>query len=144
MPKADLTKPAVQIDKRRNAALEKFFGLTDKVLKHISWSIEASKPCTACTFINGSYTPGKAKTADGMCAMCLNTGLVPDVSQRNWASGEIADRIAPKPKAVEMTVDKAEERKELEKEVGDLKDEVLDLQLQQLGVKFDDDVKAEG
>lgn len=125
-----------KIDKRRKDALDKFFGLTDKAIAHITWSMKATVVCTACSLtVDGKYTPGKAKTEDGKCGMCANTGVVPDKSQRNWATGEIAERVAPKPKAVEMTVDKASDRKELEQELSSSSDADLDKQLEALGVK---------
>lgn len=128
-------KAETPVDTLRKNALAKFFGLTDKVMKHVEWSIEATKPCSACTYIEGQgYKAGKAKTEDGRCALCLNTGLVPDVQQRNWATGEIAPRIAPAPKAVEMSVDTTNDRAELEAEISQLGQEVLDLQLKNLGV----------
>jgi hypothetical protein len=127
------------IDTKRKNAIEKFFGLTEKVLRHIEWSIEATKVCVACSSTvdkegHITHVPGKALDKDGKCAMCHGTNLVPDVQQRNWATVEIADRIAPKPKAVEMTVDKADERKDLEEEIKKLKDHDLDRQLIALGV----------
>lgn len=133
-------KAGVKIDDKRKEAIEKFFGLTEKVLKHIEWSITCTKVCTNCSVIpikdskEMQHVPGKAVDAEGKCAFCHGSNLVPDVQQRNWATGEIADRIAPKPKAVEMTVDKTEERKELEQEVKKLKDAELDKQLEVLGV----------
>src|SRR4026209_888169 len=98
------------IDKKRKDAIEKFFGLTEKVLKHIEWSIGATRVCNNCStkeLASGEekHVPGKAKDAKGKCAFCHGLNVVPDVQQRNWATGEIADRIAPKPKAVEMSVE---------------------------------------
>jgi len=137
-PKPENEKSAA-VDKRRKDAFEKFFGLTEKALEHIKWSLGATQVCQACVFVDGQgFKAGKAKTADGLCAMCGNTGVVPDKTQRNWATQEVAERIAPKPKAVEMTVDKAEERKELETQVSKLEDTVLDLQLKALGVNLEE------
>lgn len=129
-------KTEINIDVRRKSALEKFFGLTDKVLKHIQWSIESTKPCTACSLIKDEFIPGKAKTEDGKCAFCFNTGLVPDKDQRNWATSEVVDRISPKPKAVEVSGDKSEDRDEIEKEVQALDNTKLDEALRAMGVTF--------
>lgn len=122
------------IDGKRKSAIEKFFGLTDKVLKHIEWSLDATRPCTACVFVENVFKPGKAKSEDGKCAMCFNTGVVPDTNQRNWATGEIADRVAPKPKAVELSADKSDERNEIERELQGLDNASLDAQLTAMGV----------
>lgn len=118
------------IDKKRKDAIEKFFGLTEKVLKHIEWSIVATKVCTNCSVTGeGVHVPGKAKDVDGKCAFCHGLNVVPDVQQRNWATGEIADRIAPKPKAVEMTMEQKSSVEELEEEMKKLPPEELKRQM---------------
>lgn len=118
MPRHAKDQPTVQIDKKRRDALDKFFGLSVKAMKHIEWSLDSTMICTACTVGNErQIIPGKARTAEGKCAFCNSTGYVPDKQQRNWASGEIADRIAPKPKPMEMTIENNVSINELEKEM---------------------------
>lgn len=105
------------IEKKRKDALEKFFGLSSKAMKHIEWSLEATIVCNSCTVnATGGHLPGKAKDDEGKCAFCHAKGHVPDKNQRNWATGEIADRIAPKPKPMEMTIDSGATLDELEKD----------------------------
>ena len=124
-------KTESDIDKKRKNAIEKFFGLTEKVLKHIEWSIVATKVCTNCSvdLKTNAHLPGKAVDAEGKCAFCHGLNVVPDVQQRNWATGEIADRIAPKPKSVEMTVDQKSNVEELEEEMKKLPPEELQRQV---------------
>ena len=119
------------LENKRREVINKFLGLTDKMIAHIEWSIIAIKPCVACD-LDGK---AKAKDVTGACAMCHGTKLVPDVVQRNWATIEIAERISPKPKSVEMTIDKSDDIKALESEVAKLKSEDIDTQLAALGVK---------
>ena len=126
----DTKKVESHIDTKRKNAIEKFFGLTDKVLKHIEWSITATKVCVNCTQMNdGTMRPGKAVDSDGKCGFCHGSNVVPDTVQRNWATGEIADRIAPKPKAVEMTVDQKSNVEELEEEMKKLPPDELKRQV---------------
>lgn len=115
-----------KIDKKRRDALEKFFGLSVKAMKHIEWSLESKVICTSCSVdANGNHKAGKAKNASGNCAFCDATGYVPDKEQRNWATGQVADRIAPKPKSVEMSVEQTTTVEELEKDmVGKTDDEL--------------------
>ena len=121
-----------KIEKLRAEAIERFFNLTDKVLDHIKWSIKADKPCMHCD-INGN---AKAKDENNLCAMCHGTKLVPDTIQRNWATDEVITRIAPAPKAVEMSVEQKSIIPELEEEVKKLSKEDLDKQLSALGIIF--------
>lgn len=95
------------IDALRQSTIEKFFGLTDKIMKHILWSVEAQVPCGSCSrdAATGAHIPGRAKDADGNCSFCHGSYMVPDKNQRNWATEKIAERIAPPPKTVEMNVD---------------------------------------
>lgn len=128
MPKAEAVKQVKgesEIDRKRKGALERFFGLTDKALKHIEESIEARKPCYLC----------RGVVKDGViCPVCTNSGLVPDIDQRNWATEQVVDRIAPKPKSIELGPDKTGEREEIEKQIEGLSDAALDEQLKALGI----------
>lgn len=136
MPKADnplSANKAKEVDKRRVAAFERFFGLTEKALKHIESGLDAVKTCVSCTVREGVFYPGKFRTEDGKCGFCLNLGVVPDLDQRNWASLEITERVAPKPKSVEMAVETTN-KIELEKEAASLSDVDLDKQLAALGI----------
>ena len=113
-------KPGAVVDKRRKDVLEKFFGLTDKMMEHLAWSITATKPCTTCN-TEGKvvvYKNGEVVSED-TCRFCDGTKKIKDVDQRNWATEQIGDRAAPKVKAVETT-DKVEERKEFEKDFSPL------------------------
>lgn len=125
-------KIETSIDRKRNDVLKRFFGLTNKVFKHIEWSLESEKICTACQKDpgTGKHKPIKAEDKDGKCAFCHGTYKIPDVSQRNWAAGELTDRISPKPKAVEMSIEK-KDTKELEKELSVLSDSKLDAMLKE-------------
>ena len=115
-----------KIDRKRRDALEKFFGLSVKAMKHIEWSLESKVICTSCSVDhNGIHKAGKAKNATGNCAFCDATGYVPDKEQRNWATGQVADRIAPKPKSVEMQIEQTTTNVELEKEMVGKSDEEL-------------------
>src|SRR3990167_4812014 len=128
MPKAEAARQSrgeTEIDRKRKGALERFFGLTDKALKHIEQSIEANKACYLCR--------GMAKP-DVICPVCLATGVVPDIDQRNWATEQVVDRIAPKPKAVEIGGDKAVERDEMEQKLSQMADEELNRLVTTLGV----------
>src|SRR3990167_9886194 len=128
MPKAEAVKQVKcesEIDRKRKGALERFFGLTDKALKHIEESIEARKPCYLC----------RGVVKDGViCPVCTNSGLVPDIDQRNWATEQVVDRIAPKPKSIELGPDKTGEREELEEQISQLTESDLDAQLKALGI----------
>ena len=128
MPKAEAARQSrgeTETDRKRKGALERFFGLTDKALKHIEQSIEANKACYLCR--------GMAKP-DVICPVCLATGVVPDIDQRNWATEQIVDRIAPKPKSIELGPDKTVERQELEEQISQLTESDLDAQLKALGI----------
>ncbi len=129
------------IEKQRKVAIEKFFGLTEKVLKHIQWSIESTRVCNSCSVkeVNGVeiHIAGKAKDAEGKCVFCHGLNVVPDVQQRNWATGEIADRIAPKPKSVEMSVEQKSNVEELEDEMKRLPTEQLEQQVKILSFSSD-------
>lgn len=115
-----------KIDKKRRDALEKFFGLSLKAMKHIEWSLESKVVCSSCAVdANGAHRPGKAKNDKGNCAFCDATGYVPDKEQRNWATGQVADRIAPKPKSVEMAIEQTTTVEELEKDMVSKTDEEL-------------------
>lgn len=106
------------VDKKRKDVLDKFFGLTSKALKHIEWSLESTVICTACSVgMEGKHVAGKAKNAEGNCKFCEARGHVPDKQQRNWAVGEIADRIAPKPRPTEMTIETVSGVEDFEKEL---------------------------
>jgi hypothetical protein len=127
---ARTTEPKAEegsVERKRKDALEKFFGLSEKALKHIAWSLEAKVICAMCSVDakTGAHVPGKAKDDDGKCAFCHATGYVPDKEQRNWATGQVADRIAPKPKSVEMAIEQSTPLGELEKEVANQTDDEL-------------------
>ncbi len=107
------------VERKRRDALEKFFGLSVKAMKHIEWSLESKVICAMCSVDakTGLHAPGKAKDDEGKCAFCHATGYVPDKEQRNWATGQVADRIAPKPKSVEMQIEQTSSNAELEKDM---------------------------
>lgn len=130
MPKADNSSKKLEsdIDKKRIKILERFFRMEEKVLKHIEESMEAVIPCI-CKGLNDK------------CPSCLGTGKKPDLDQRNWAAEQAGDRIAPKPKAIEIGPDKTAERNELEKQVKELPDSDLDSQLKALGVVINEEDK---
>lgn len=125
-------------DKRRAAALDSLYAFWDKAKEHISWSLSATLVCPACTVKDGVFTPGKAQI-DGKCAFCRNTGLMPDKSQRNWATDRLTERLAPAPKAVEMQVDDKRDVKELEAGVKNLSDEQLNEKLRLIDFSGKDD-----
>lgn len=125
-------------DKRRAAALDSLYAFWDKAKEHISWSLSATLVCPACTVQNGVFVPGKAQK-DGKCAFCGNTGLMPDKSQRNWATDRLTERLAPAPKAVEMQVEDRRDVKELEKKTSELSDEELDKRLSVIDLFGKDD-----
>lgn len=115
------------VERKRKDALEKFFGLSAKAMKHIEWSLESKVICAMCSVDQktGEHVPGKAKDDEGKCAFCHATGYVPDKEQRNWATGQVADRIAPKPKSVEMQIEQNSTNAELEKDMVGKTDEEL-------------------
>lgn len=112
-----------RIDDLRRQTIEEFFGLKDRVQKHIEWSLESIKPCGFClTSEDGTHKPGRAKDTEGKCAFCHGTSIVPDVAQRNWATEEVYSRIAPPPKAVEL-IDKTEDSDSMEAELRTLSED---------------------
>lgn len=120
-----------KVDKKRQAALEGLYEFWDKARSHIAWSLAATVVCPSCTVRDGQFFPGKAQTEDGKCAFCGNTGLIPDKTQRNWATDRLTERLAPAPKAVEMTVDdNRKDVKDLEEKTKDLSDKELNEKLQ--------------
>ncbi len=137
MPKKDLSKNKGRLSKevlrQREETLKEFFDLKPKALDHIKKSLEAEKECLQCAFAKGTSLPGKAKDAQGQCKFCHGLGAVPDNHQRNWATGEVADRIAPKPKAIEVEIDDTSDAGDLEKANRDLSTEEIDRRLKALG-----------
>ena len=122
-----------KIDQLREKTVEKFFGLSDKMLKHIEWSMAAQVPCTSCSVSeDGVHRPGKAKDEGGKCAQCHGTYLVPDKVQRNWATEQAQPIVAPAPKTVEMSVEQTSSVPELESEVKKLSDEEITKRLEVL------------
>jgi len=111
-------------DMREQVTL-KFFGLSEKVYKHLVASVTAERPCAACWIAeDGTHTPGKAKDADGKCALCHGTYLVPDNQQRNWAATEALPLIT-QAKPVEMKIDNKTVLPELEAQYKGLPDALI-------------------
>lgn len=125
--KEEASKDSTVVERKRKDALEKFFGLSAKAMKHIEWSLESKVICAMCASdpVTGEHKPGKAKDETGKCAFCHGTGYVPDKEQRNWATGQVADRIAPKPKSVEMNIEQTSTLVEIEKDMQGKSDDEL-------------------
>lgn len=122
----DDKKTKSEIEKQRERTLNKFFGLSDDAFRHIEWSLKAVVPCHSCSKgDNGEHRPGRFQDLNGKCGFCHGEYVVPNVPQRNWATEEINDRAAPKPKAVEMSVDNETSSEEMKEEVEKLSDEEL-------------------
>ena len=103
----------------------KFFGLSEKVYKHLVESVVSTRPCGACTVDQeGNHKPGKAKDESGMCALCHGTYLIPDNNQRNWAATEAIPLIT-QAKPVEMKIDARANMSELEEQYKGLPDALL-------------------
>ncbi len=132
-PEDKQTKKAV--DKLREEVVQKFFGLSEKLYKHIETSIQATKPCTSCSIVNGEHKPTKVGT-DGKCAFCHGTYLVPDTQQRNWATEQAQPIIAPAPKQVEMAVEQTSILPEIEEKVKGLDSKAIDEAIKSLGISF--------
>lgn len=126
------------IDKLREDVVQKFFGLSDKLYKHIEASIQATKPCTSCAIVNGEHRPTKIGT-DGKCAYCHGTYLVPDTQQRNWATEQAQPIVAPAPKQVEMAVEQTSSVPEIEEKVKALDTKTIDKAIEALGLTFGTD-----
>lgn len=127
------------IEKARGEVLKRFFGITEKLMKHLEESAEAVKVCDYC---NASGDAAKKDEA-GKCIKCHGTFKVPDVNQRNWAAEEGFSRIAPKPKPLEMTVDQTSSLPELEKQASKLSDADITKQLEAMNVVFQEEVSEE-
>lgn len=120
-------KAVSEIDTLRQKTIEKFFDLSAAVFDHIKLSLKAELVCSACRQDeNGIHMPGKARDVEGKCAFCHGAYLVPDMDQRNWAVNEISERVAPKPKAMELAVDQNQVQDEMEKKVAGLSKEDLE------------------
>lgn len=103
----------------------KFFGLSEKVYKHLVESVVAMRPCGSCTVDQeGNHKPGKAKDENGLCALCHGTYLIPDNNQRNWAASEALPLIT-QAKPVEMKIDAKTNMSELEEQYKSLPDALL-------------------
>lgn len=137
MPRPTKKDEAIKgdIETLRKQAIKQFFGLTPKIYAHIESSMVATRPCQAC-FVeaDGTSKPGKAKDADGKCAMCHGTFLVPDYGQRNWATEQAQPIVAPAPKTVEMSVENTSSIPELEEKAASLTDEQLQQKLEVLNL----------
>lgn len=120
-----------KVEKVRQGAFEKFVKLTDKALIWIEESLSASKVCNYCD------KDGKANklNAEGKCVVCNGMNKIPDVSQRNWATEQIGDRVAPKPKAVEMNIDTSSDDAFVE-DLSKKSDEEVKKLSEELGIKF--------
>ena len=126
------------VDKLREEVVQKFFGLSEKLYKHIETSIQATKPCTSCSIVNGEHKPTKIGV-DGKCAFCHGTYLVPDIQQRNWATEQAQPIIAPAPKVVDMAVEQTSNVPELEEKVKAMDSKTIDEALKSLGISFGTD-----
>lgn len=135
-----------QVEKLREKTIEKFFGLSDKMLKHIEESMSATKPCVSCAKDpkTGAHLPGKSIDSSGLCAQCHGTYLVPDNPQRNWATEQAQPIIAPAPKTIEMNVEQKSITPELEDAARKLDDESLKQRLAVLELMDSPNVGTQG
>lgn len=136
----------VKLDGLRSKAVEKFFELSDKMIKHITWSMEATIPCPHCSIKDGNHVPGKAIDSNGNCAMCHKTYVIPDKQQRNWAIEQAQPVIAPAPKTIEVNVDQSSNVPELADVAKKLTKEELEnrLKIISLSVEEADSVSKNG
>lgn len=136
MAKKDDKPMKKAVDKLREEVVQKFFGLSEKLYRHIETSIVATKPCTSCAIgADGAHRPSKPGP-DGKCAYCHGTYLVPDTQQRNWATEQAQPIIAPAPKQVDMTVEQTPIVPEIEEKVKKLSDTEVEALISRLGVTF--------
>lgn len=126
-----------EVQRLRIKAIEKFFDLSEEALEHIKTSMKATKLCHACRRgEDGTNLPGNAKDLEGLCAFCHGSYLVPDIEQRNWAFEQASDRFAPKPKAMEMSIEERSVSDSIEEKARGLSDDELNKRLSIL-----DDIK---
>jgi len=128
----DKKQATSEIDALRRKVIEEFFDLKDNVRQHIEWSLAATVTCSSCHLDNGVHVPGKARDAEGKCAFCHATGIVPDKNQRNWATEEVYGRIAPAPKAMEFEDKTAENKSQIAKQLEKLPDSEFESRFVQL------------
>jgi hypothetical protein len=90
-----------------------FWGLSKKAFKNIDNALTANMPCSYCN------EQGKASKMDdeGKCIKCHGTKLVEDFEKRKWATEEVAKRVSPPPKAVEMQVEQASSVEDLKQQI---------------------------
>lgn len=114
--------------KAREEVMKQLFQLTTDLYNHIADSLKAVLPCMSCASDNFR------KDAVGECFYCHGAGHVADVKRRDWASDRLIDRIAPAPKAIEMTVDDKRDTDELVDQYKDKRPEELKQLLTRLEV----------
>jgi len=117
----------------REQVTAKFFGVSEKVYKHISESLKAERPCNNCTIgPDGANLPGKAKDEAGKCAFCHGTFIIPDNTQRNWAATEALPLITNS-KPMEVKVNNSAGLAELEAQMKKLPDHTISSLLRVIG-----------
>lgn len=122
-------------DLKREENLKKFEELSPKAIKHVKESLDAVLPCSYCDKDGNAVK----KDAEGKCIKCHGAFIVPDIARRDWAAEEVNSRVAPKPKAVEMTVDDKSDMDEFEKELESRSKEEVDKLFESLNLKSTDD-----
>lgn len=144
MKKAGRVTP--KVERRRNQVVDKLFELDNDFIKHIRWSLTATRPCPHCdiqqvkdtngNIVHKTLVPRKAKNTEGNCKFCNSQGYIPDEQQRNWAANQLGLRIAPAPKTVETSKEEIKDLDEFEQSLENKSKEQLEKIANELGVNL--------
>ena len=128
-----------KVEQVRRGAFAKFVLLADKTLIWIEESLKSTKVCTYCD----SKGVSSKVDSEGKCASCHGTNVVPNIDQRNWAAEQVADRVSPKPKSVEMQIDTSSDDA-FSESLSKLDDSAVDELLKTMNIKCDGVDKQNG
>jgi hypothetical protein len=99
------------VKEEREKIMEILFGFSSKWISEIQDAFMSSVPCGYCD------KDGHASKQDenGKCLKCHGLKVVSNERRREWAADQIGERIAPRPKPVEMTIEEDSSMEELQK-----------------------------
>lgn len=138
---AEKAKVISKQDKSRQRHMASLELLAPKAIRYIEDSLTAVLPCSYCSTKDGVLQVAKRDEND-KCLKCHGTNLLPDHEARKWATEEVAARIVPKPKSVEMELDDKREMEEWAEVADKLPNEKIDELAKMLGMTFSDDSTA--
>lgn len=140
---ADKPKVLSKQDKTRMKHMASLELLMPKAQKFIEECLDAVRPCSYCR-VDGDKVIVAKRDAEGKCIECHGTNLVPDKESRKWAAEEVASRIVPKPKAVEMEVDDKREVDEWMAAAEAMDDDAVAKLAEQMKITFQGQPPADG